>query len=101
MTANGQAMAVVHESISRPSALAKVFAGDNLPCTFQKRRKNLEGTFLQFDLSAGEVEFARAKIATALYYAECLLTQADGLSRTITAGSDAALALRAEQFERA
>ena len=42
LTANGQAMAVVHESISRPSALAKVFAGDNLPCTFQKRRKNLE-----------------------------------------------------------
>jgi len=62
LTANGQAMAVVHESISRPSALAKVFAGDNLPCTFQKRLKNLEGTFLQFDLSAGEVEFARAKI---------------------------------------
>jgi alkylation response protein AidB-like acyl-CoA dehydrogenase len=49
----------------------------------------------------GDPEFARAKIATALYYAECLLTQADGLSRTITAGSDAALALRAEQFERA
>jgi len=62
LTANGQAMAVVHESISRPSALAKVFAGDNLPCTFQKRRNNLEGTFLQFDLSAGEVEFARANI---------------------------------------
>jgi hypothetical protein len=42
----------------------------------------------------------RAKLATAAYYAECLLPQADGLSRTITEGSDAALALTPEQFER-
>ena len=49
----------------------------------------------------GDPEFMRAKIATAVYYAECLLPQADGLSRTIIDGSDAALALRAEQFERA
>jgi 3-(methylthio)propanoyl-CoA dehydrogenase len=49
----------------------------------------------------GNADFMRAKIATAVYYAECLLPQADGLSRTITEGSDAALALTAEQFERA
>jgi alkylation response protein AidB-like acyl-CoA dehydrogenase len=51
--------------------------------------------------SEGDPEFMRAKIATAVYYAECLLTQADGLARTITDGSDAALALSAAQFERA
>ena len=46
-------------------------------------------------------DFLRAKLATAVYYAECLLPQADGLARTVTEGSDAALALTAEQFERA
>jgi hypothetical protein len=45
-------------------------------------------------------DFMRAKVATAVYYAECLLPQADGLARTITDGSEAALALSAEQFER-
>ena len=49
----------------------------------------------------GDADFMRAKIATAVYYAECLLPQADGLSRAITEGSDAALALTPEQFERA
>jgi acyl-CoA dehydrogenase len=49
----------------------------------------------------GDAEFMRAKIATAVYYAECLLPQADGLARTVTQGSEAALALSAEQFERA
>jgi hypothetical protein len=49
----------------------------------------------------GDTDFLRAKLATAVYYAECLLPQADGLARTITDGSDAALALTAEQFERA
>jgi acyl-CoA dehydrogenase len=44
--------------------------------------------------------FMQAKLATALFYAECLLPQADGLARTIVGGSDAALALKAEQFER-
>jgi len=49
----------------------------------------------------GDADFLRAKIATAVYYAECLLPQAEGFARTITDGSEAALALRAEQFERA
>jgi alkylation response protein AidB-like acyl-CoA dehydrogenase len=55
----------------------------------------------KLDDGDGDGEFMRAKIATAAYYAECLLPQAEGLARTITGGSDAALALRAEQFERA
>jgi len=49
----------------------------------------------------GDTDFLRAKLATAVYYAECLLPQADGLARTIVDGSDAALALTATQFERA
>jgi 3-(methylthio)propanoyl-CoA dehydrogenase len=55
----------------------------------------------RIDQRSGDADFMSAKIATAVYYAECLLPQADGLARTITEGSDAALALRAEQFERA
>jgi 3-(methylthio)propanoyl-CoA dehydrogenase len=51
--------------------------------------------------SDSDAEFLRAKIATAVFYAECLLPQADGLARAITEGSEAALALSAEQFERA
>jgi alkylation response protein AidB-like acyl-CoA dehydrogenase len=50
--------------------------------------------------SESDAEFMRAKIATAVFYAECLLPQADGLARAITDGSDAALALTSEQFER-
>jgi alkylation response protein AidB-like acyl-CoA dehydrogenase len=49
----------------------------------------------------GDADFMHAKIATAVYYAQCLLPQADGLARTITEGSEAALALSAQQFERA
>src|SRR5205085_9203557 len=48
----------------------------------------------------GDTDFLRAKLATAVYYAECLLPQADGLARTIVDGSDAALALTAAQVER-
>ncbi len=49
---------------------------------------------------AGDANFLRAKLATSVYYSECLLPQAEGLARTITEGSNAALALTAEQFER-
>jgi hypothetical protein len=49
----------------------------------------------------GDADFLRAKVATALYYAQCLLPRAEGLARTITEGSEAALALSAQQFERA
>ena len=46
----------------------------------------------------GDAGFMRAKIATARFYAECLLPQAEGLAQAITEGSDAVLALPAEQF---
>jgi alkylation response protein AidB-like acyl-CoA dehydrogenase len=51
-------------------------------------------------LSAGEgdADFLRAKIATARFYAEALLPQAEALAQSITGGSDAALALTAGQF---
>jgi len=46
----------------------------------------------------GDADFDRAKVATARYYADCLLPQADGLAQAITQGSDSVLALTAEQF---
>jgi alkylation response protein AidB-like acyl-CoA dehydrogenase len=46
----------------------------------------------------GDTDFLRAKIATARYYADCLLPQAEGLAQAITEGSDSVLALPAEQF---
>ena len=51
-------------------------------------------------LSAGEgdADFLRAKITTARFYAEALLPQAEALAQSITEGSDAALALTADQF---
>jgi 3-(methylthio)propanoyl-CoA dehydrogenase len=51
-------------------------------------------------LSAGEGDgdFLRAKITTARFYAEALLPQAEALAQSITEGSDAALALTADQF---
>jgi alkylation response protein AidB-like acyl-CoA dehydrogenase len=48
--------------------------------------------------NGGDVAFLRAKIATARFYAECLLPQAEGLSEAITEGSDTVLALAADQF---
>jgi 3-(methylsulfanyl)propanoyl-CoA dehydrogenase len=45
-----------------------------------------------------DASFYRGKIATACFYAECLLPQASGLARAITHGSDAILALTDEQF---
>jgi len=48
--------------------------------------------------SEGDIGFLRAKIATARFYAECLLPQAEGYSQAITEGSDTVLALAADQF---
>ena len=38
------------------------------------------------------------KIATARYYADCLLPQAAGYARTIVEGGESALALAANEF---
>jgi hypothetical protein len=46
----------------------------------------------------GDAGFLHAKVATARFYAECLLPQAFGLAQTITHGGEAALALPAEHF---
>ena len=46
----------------------------------------------------GDPDFLRAKIATARFYAECLLPQAEALAESITEGSDTVLALTADQF---
>ncbi len=45
-----------------------------------------------------DAPFLRAKVATARFYAECLLPQAEGLAQAITQGSDSVLALTADQF---
>jgi alkylation response protein AidB-like acyl-CoA dehydrogenase len=47
---------------------------------------------------SGDVAFYRGKIATARFYAECLLPQAAALSHAITRGSETVLALADEQF---
>jgi hypothetical protein len=46
----------------------------------------------------GDAQFLKSKIATARFYAECLLPQTGGLAQAITSGGEAALALTAEQF---
>jgi 3-(methylthio)propanoyl-CoA dehydrogenase len=46
----------------------------------------------------GNAEFLRAKIATARFYAECLLPQSSGFARAITHGSASVLALPVEAF---
>jgi alkylation response protein AidB-like acyl-CoA dehydrogenase len=46
----------------------------------------------------GDAAFLQSKIATARFYAEALLPQAAALARTVTHGSDAALALADEQY---
>ncbi|HEY4138749.1 MAG TPA: acyl-CoA dehydrogenase [Casimicrobiaceae bacterium] len=46
----------------------------------------------------GDADFLRAKVTTARFYAEALLPQAEALAQSITGGSDAALALTADQF---
>ncbi|HEX6794111.1 MAG TPA: acyl-CoA dehydrogenase [Casimicrobiaceae bacterium] len=47
---------------------------------------------------SGDASFLRAKIATARYYAENLLPLADAYAQSAVTGSDAALALGADQF---
>jgi len=51
-------------------------------------------------LKAGEGNepFLRAKIATARYYAECLLPEAEALSQAVVNGSTTVLTLPADQF---
>ena len=46
----------------------------------------------------GDPTFYRGKIATARFYAECLLPQAAALARAITLGSESVLAMSDEQF---
>jgi len=46
----------------------------------------------------GDASFMHAKIATAQFYAECLLPPAEGLARAITDGGESVLALTADQF---
>jgi hypothetical protein len=46
----------------------------------------------------GDASFNRGKIATARFYAECLLPQASALARSITLGSESVLELSDEQF---
>jgi len=46
----------------------------------------------------GDASFLRAKIATARFYAECLLPQADAYSQAVVGGSASVLAIPAEQF---
>ena len=53
--------------------------------------ENLQG-------GAGDASFLRAKIATARFYAECLLPQADAYSQAVVGGSASVLAIPAEQF---
>ncbi len=48
--------------------------------------------------NTGDATFLRGKIATARFYAECLLPQAAALAHSITAGSESVLALSDEQF---
>jgi len=48
--------------------------------------------------SGGDTDFYRGKIATARFYADCLLPQAAAWSRAITQGSEAVLALADAQF---
>jgi butyryl-CoA dehydrogenase len=46
----------------------------------------------------GDATFMRAKVATARYYAECLLPQADAFAQSVVDGSASVLAIPAEQF---
>src|SRR5438045_1072793 len=46
----------------------------------------------------GDASFYAGKIATARFYAECLLPQSTALARAITLGSESVLALSDEQF---
>ena len=48
--------------------------------------------------SGAEAAFLQNKLVTARFYAEHVLTQADGLARTIRSGADSALALADDAF---
>jgi 3-(methylthio)propanoyl-CoA dehydrogenase len=48
--------------------------------------------------ATGDAHFYNAKIATARFYANCLLPQASGLARGIIGGGESALSLTADQF---
>ncbi len=52
----------------------------------------------QLAAGEGDAAFLRAKIATARFYALALMPQTEGLARTVTQGSESALALEAAQF---
>jgi hypothetical protein len=47
---------------------------------------------------ADDAAFLRAKVATARFYAECLLPQADAYAQSVVSGSATVLAMPAEQF---
>jgi pyocin large subunit-like protein len=52
----------------------------------------------KLDAGEGDAAFYRAKIATARFFADHILSQADGLRHAIVVGSAGVLALEAEQF---
>ena len=52
----------------------------------------------KLDAGAGDAAFYRAKIATARFFADHVLSQADGLRQAIVEGSAGVLALDVEQF---
>ena len=52
----------------------------------------------KLDRGEGDAAFMRAKLATARFYAECLLPLADAYAQSVVSGSQGALALGAEQF---
>ena len=52
----------------------------------------------QLTKGIGNADFLRAKIATARFYAECLLPQASGCAHAVTHGGDSVLALPVEAY---
>ena len=52
----------------------------------------------KLQVGEGDASFLRAKVATARYYAECLLPQAEAFAQSAVNGSASVLALSAEQF---
>jgi hypothetical protein len=52
----------------------------------------------RLDAGEGDADFYRAKIATARFFADHILSQANGLHHAIVAGSAGVLDLPADQF---
>ena len=52
----------------------------------------------QLDLGTGDADFLRAKLATARFFADHLLSQAPGIRESIVAGSEAVMELEEAQF---